>query len=129
MKKNTQEKITHEQYLAAVETVKAYRIQVTEHSKKVNADVTVLKINTKRIKEEFNYIGCSSETIIPQAPMSGRTYRGLCRKFKGREMYTIKLSELTTVSMQELTSMTNFGKSCEKELSELCKHEGIQMLP
>ena len=29
MKKNTQEKITHEQYLAAVETVKAYRIQVT----------------------------------------------------------------------------------------------------
>ena len=61
--------------------------------------------------------------------MSGRTYRGLCRKFKGREMYTIKLSELTTVSIQELTSMTNFGKSCEKELSELCKHVGIQMLP
>lgn len=118
-------KITHEQYKAALKTIREYRNQLKGELASVENEVKETKLTNPPQKNSLIYEVMSNgqcSVRLHNVIYHNWEYLGIT-KLPG---HGIRICDLEGVSIQKLLSCRNVGEGTTKEFKELCKSYGIR---
>ena len=111
--------ITYKEYKAALKIVEDYKIQLDETIKQVNKETNGIN----------KFVAIDKDSDLFKVA-SVRLYNILRANFKLETVdgcWSIKLSELSKVSISKLKECRHCGTKTIDELLEICRHANIQL--
>lgn len=116
-KKSFEMKHTHQDFLNALRVVNEYHLQLKQHLKEVEKEMSGIS----------KFAGINKETRLGETKASVKLLNLLHLKF-GHTRWNLLLSDLSGTSIKELSQYNGMGNKMIAEFKEMCFYAGVDLL-